>query len=203
MKPIANKYLSIFNSVSVDSSLWILYTCFAELTFTFEKIPLVEIDTWIENNKSQHIKNLWVEQRKLKYPSMIFLDLMLDKKDRTLHERMYTRVNCEAEKVKNLSYEERVEIVKLLKQDLMHLTTFDCVEFLGEEIGAWMLTCPETIVRQNIDKTKNWRPTLAWLRTTYPESLGNDIPTEELELLFILDYYVYYTFETIMSHNTV
>ena len=203
MKPIVDKYLKIFNSTSINSSLWIIYSCFADLSFTFGKVPLIEIDDWIENSQNQKMKKLWAEQRNLKYPSMIFLFLMMDKKDRTLREQGYARNVIEYKAVKKLDYEEYVKIEEQLKEDVVFLPAFDSVDLLGELLGAWMLTCPEFIIRQNTDRAKNWQPTLPWLKEIYPDSLGKDIPPKELELLYILDYDVYYTFETIMCRNTV
>ena len=58
-------------------------------------------------------------------------------------------------------------------------------------------------IRNHANKTKNWQPTLAWLREIYPDTLGKDILLNELELLFILDYYLYDTFDLILQHNTI
>ena len=199
MSPIITKYLSILSALSVESSIGVIYNCFADFTFTFTDITLEQIDKLIDNYQGQIIRDAWIRQRKMKYPDMIFFFMMMDIRDKTLRNRGYAR-NI----ISNVSnYKGQDEIVRSMRQDMDQLSTLEGIAFLGELIGAWMLNCPESLIRIHANKTKNWQPPLAWLRDIYPDTLGKDIPQNELELLFILDYYLYDTFDLIIQHNTI
>jgi hypothetical protein len=199
MSSLITKYLSILSALSIDTSLGVIYSCFANFSFTLNSITLEQINEWVEIYQSQKIKASWIQQRKMKHPDMIFFFIMMEIRDNTLRARSYQR-NIKSNKS---NFKNQEQIVKSIGQDIVQLSTFEGIAFLGELIGAWMLTCPESLIRSHANKTKNWQPQPAWLREIYPDTLGNDIPTSDLELLFILDYYLYNTFELILHHNTM
>lgn len=180
MSPLITKYLNILSALSIDSCIGVIYSCFADFSFTFNDVTLKQIDEWIENYQGQKIKDFWILQRKMKHPDMIFLFMMMDIRDNTLRGRSYQRNNTN----NNLNPKKQDEIVKSIRQDMAQLSTLEGIAFLGELIGAWMLTYPGSLIRNYADKTKDWQPQLAWLRQIYPDTLGKGIPTNELELLF-------------------
>ena len=199
MGSLITKYLSMLDSLNVGASIGIFYSCFADFSFTFNNITLNQIDEWIEHYPSQNIKDAWIRQRTMKHPDMIFLFMMMDIKDKTIRSRNYQRNTTS----NNAILKGQDKIVKSIQQDMAQISTLKGIGFLGELIGAWMLTCPESLIRNHADKSKNWQPHPGWLQEVYPDTLGKNVPTSELELLFILDYYFYDVFELILHHNTM
>jgi hypothetical protein len=199
MSSLITKYLDILNSLSIDAMIGIIYNCFSDFSFKFNCVTLEQLDDWIENYPGQKIKDTWIKQRTMKHPHMIFFFMMMDIRDNTLRDRCYKRNISNSLQRPNIRY----DIVKSIRQDMAELSILEGITFLGELIGAWMLTCPRRSIRRYANRTRNWEPQFVWRQEIYPDTLAKDIPPDELELLFILDYYLLDTFELILHHNTL
>jgi hypothetical protein len=100
------------------------------------------------------------------------------------------------------------DIVNVINQDISQLSPFDGVALISELMGAWMLTCPRELILSGKNETKDWKnetmdwkPDQGWIKSVFPDSLAKDVSADELELLYISDYYLYYAFWDLASYN--
>src|SRR4030095_10906439 len=142
-----------------------------------------------------------VRQREMKYPSFILYFAMWHFRDKILHEKEYSRWSTEKQKVLSKSFDSTNEIINKINRDMDASTVFEGIEFLGNLIGAWMLTCPKDKVLE-ISSPSNSEPNEIWLKSVFSDTLRSDTSNDELKLLYRLDYYLYLAFEDVEAHNT-
>ena len=195
-------HLRSLNSINIESSLLIFRNCFSFLSFSLVNLNVEEIDNWIRHLENQTINSLWIRQKEMKYPSFILYFAIWHFRNKTLQERAFSRDAFERQTANSTKHDSLNNITNEINRDLDQLSAFDSVVFLGELIGAWMLTCPKSIILDGVDKTRNWQPNQSWLKFVYPDTLGANVASGELKLLYILDYRLYYTFEDLEAHNT-
>ena len=82
------------------------------------------------------------------------------------------------------------------------MSIFDGVIFLGNLMGAWMLSCPRIVILSDTNSMQIGQPPEIWLNSIYPNGLWKGESSDELNLLYKLDYRLYYTFEDLESHNS-
>jgi hypothetical protein len=196
------KHLGILNSIAIETSSLIFVKCVSDFSYSFDKVSREEIEVWIENFEDQTIKDHWARQKEMKYPNFIFLYIMWYFIKQIVQSRAFQRENTEQKTVEKRIFRGEGATVAGILHDISQLSVFDGVSFLGVLIGAWMLTCPKTIILSSVDKTRDWQPNQEWLSDFFPLTLGKDIPPEEVKLLYILDYILYYSFEHIWAQNT-
>jgi len=99
-------------------------------------------------------------------------------------------------------HSEIKEITSKINQEFDRLTAFDGASFLGILIGAWMLNCPKESILKETRLMPNPQPTDSWLEWIFLGMQGIRPAIDELELIYRLDYLVYYTFEDLEARNT-
>jgi hypothetical protein len=122
-------------------------------------------------------------------------------RNKTLHESLYHRQDSAEKAINRPEHTDVDDIVNVINQGLSQFSPFDGVAFLGELMGAWMLTCPRELILCGKNETKDWRPNQVWIRSVFPDSLAEDVSADELEILYISDYYLYYAFWDLASYN--
>ena len=144
---------------------------------------------------------MWARQKEMKYPSFILYFGMWHFRDKVLREKGYSRSSLDMQIVLRRNFDRVNEITNRINQDIGKSTAFEGVALLGSLIGAWMLTCPKNKILKTCSPP-DLKPNEIWLRSVFPETHGNGISSDELELLYRLDCHLYLTFEDVEAHNT-
>jgi len=202
MKNTISFYIKRLNSVGVHASLLIIRNCFSFLSYSFTKVTIEQLDDWIKKLENPNLDRLWLRQKQMKYPDFILYFAIWHFRDKTLHNKKYSREILKDVKVLGTDYDKVTEITNQINREIDELTAFDGVIFLGDLIGAWMLSCPQELILSETTFRENWQPNESWLKSVFPETLGKGESSEELELLYRVDCLLYYTFEDVEAHNT-
>ena len=201
MKNDIEIYLKDLNAVGVNSSVLIFRNCFSFLSYSFESLTIEQLDNWIKQLERPNLESMWARQKEMKYPSFILYFAMWHFRDKTLHEKEYSRWSTEKQKLLSKIFDSTNEITKKINRNIDALTVFEGIEFLGNLIGAWMLTCPKDKVSE-ISSPPNSEPNETWLKSVFSDTFRIDTSNDELKLLYNLDYYLYLAFEDVEARNT-
>jgi hypothetical protein len=196
------QHLGILNSIDVASSCRIFVKCVSDFSFSFDKVSIQQIEIWVENFEDQTIKDHWVRQKEMKYPSFIFLYVMWHFMKQTVRSRAFQRESIEQKTMEKRAFRGDNAAAAGILDDISQTTVLEGVSFLGVLMGAWMLTCPKPMILNSVDQTRDWQPNQEWLEDFFPQTLGKDISPEEVKLIYILDYHLYYSFEHLWAQNT-
>ena len=202
MEDNISHYLESLNSISVNSSVGVFRRCFDYLSDSFSNLGVEELDVWIKKLSNSALENLWAQQKVLKYPSLILYHVMWDFRNQALRKKEFIRETSKTQLVRNNGGRRISEITDKINLHVDELSVFDGVVFLGELISAWMLTCPKSIVVEGVNTLLDRQPSPIWLRSILGDSFEALFSNEELVLLFILDYRLYYAFEDLEARNT-
>jgi len=189
------------NSLSIELSLLVFQDIFDFLASYFNKITIDELDHWISELKEPTIDNLWLRQKEMKHPSFIIYFVMWHFRNKTLQERGYSRELFEKELTSSKNRTMANDLINEIKQDISELAPFEGVEALGRLIGNWMLACPKEIILDDPNLAADLQPEQGWIAYIFPGTLKNDFSIDELNLLYKLDYRLYYTFADMEAHN--
>jgi len=193
--------LKSLNSLSVELSLLVFQDIFDFLAFSFDKITIDELDHWISELKDPTIDDLWLRQKEMKRPSFIIYFVMWHFRNKTLQKREYSRELFEKDLTSLTNSTTANGLLDGLKQDISELSPFEGIEALGRLIGKWMLSCPKEIILNDPNLSADLQPDQGWIAHIFPGTLKNDFSIDELNLLYRLDYRLYYTFADIEAHN--
>jgi hypothetical protein len=230
-----NDHLKMLNVVGLEDAAGIFGKCFQSIHITSPTFN--QLDDWVNNVKIPTITNSWVWQKEMKYPGFILYFAMLYYRDEILRQNLHQRQSSVEKAINSPESDYLKNIEILINQDLDQLSPFDGVRFLGELMGAWMLTCPremilsdkdkiiktkirerEILYRNEILKGKSEKrarelvdydgaldvsPNQVWIRHIYHNTLTIGISNDELELLFVADYYLHYAFVDFESYNVL
>lgn len=197
MKNTIAALLKSLNSVGVESSLSIFRNCFYSLSFSFKELSVEQLENWIKQLKSPKLNEIWSRQKEI-YPSFILYFAMWHFRDKVIQEKGYSREVLGKQNIPDINAARVEEITTKINQEIIKLSTFEGVAFLGSLIGAWMLSCPKVSILSASSSMPNSQPNGIWIKSVFPDTLGKD----ELELLYRLDYWLYCTFEDWEVHNT-
>ena len=138
------KQLEPINSLSVNTALWVFRKSFDDFYTKVSALPLEQIDTWVKSLHNQDVEQSWTRQKQMKYPHLFIYGMLWHYKFQTLQEKKYRRESSEGVEIPS-SKNDFYKHASIAKQITRHVSfrSFDKgVAFLGELIGAWMLTCP-------------------------------------------------------------
>lgn len=200
MKNENSFYINRLISVGINNALLIFRHCFSFLSYSFTKVTIEQLDDWIWQLENSKINSLWLRQKQMKHPDFILYFAIWHFRDKALHDKKYSREV--SKKPLETSYDTVTEITNQINRELDELTAFEGVAFLGSLIGVWMLRCPKELILTETAFRENWQPNESWLKSVFPENLGNVETSEELEILYRLEYLLYRTFEDVESRNT-
>lgn len=200
MKKVNSFYINRLISVGVNNSLLVFRHCFSFLSYSFAKVTIEQLDNWIRQLENSKIDSLWLQQRKMKRPDFILYFAIWHFRDKTLHDKKYFRDASDI--LSETNYDKVTDITNQINREFDELTAFEGVAFLGNLIGAWMLSCPKKLILNETTFRENWQLNESWIKSVFPENLGKGEASEELELLYRLDTLLYYTFEDVESRNT-
>ena len=207
------KCLEIVQPLSVNSALWVIRRSFDNYFQGVFEIPLKEVDIWVKSINDENIKEYWTYQSQMKRPRLFFYGMYLRQKDKVLRERKYQRgkrARCGAYQ-RQISYKKQEKIVEQIYKAVMPLSFSDGFIFLGNVAGAWMLTCPEEIIRseRNVEKvgewqvgeeTAEWTVRDDWRKGIYPHG---GIDEDEMQLVFVLDFLHNFAFDDYNTANII
>jgi hypothetical protein len=175
---------------------------FEVLSFTFDGLSTQEVEDWILGLNDPKLNELWARQKYLKYPGFIFYFAMWHFRDRVLQEKEYSREVLETRDPAPRSSARSYEMPDPINRELAVLSTFEGIAFLGSLIAAWMLSCPKALIVSATDSMQTPQASEIWIKTMFPDALGTNESKDELELLYKLDYRLYYTFADLEARNT-
>ena len=209
------KQLEPINSLSVNTALWVFRKSFDDFYTNVSKLPLEQIDHWVKRLHSQDIQQSWMQQKQMKYPHLFMYGMLWYYKFQTLQERKYQRQRSdgiEIPKSRN-DFHRHAPIAEQINKYVASLPFDEGVAFLGELIGAWMLTCPEAIIRSdnNVEdvgkwqvgkETADWEVPISWIKWIYSGNAREMVRDKEMQLLFVLDFLLHFTFDDYDTSNT-
>jgi hypothetical protein len=207
--------LKPITSLSVNSALWVFRKSFDDFYGEVLKLPLEQIDDWVERLHNQDIEQKWARQKQTEHPHLFVYGMLWHYKLKTLQEKNYQRAsskNIEIPISKNDFYKHKY-IAKQITEYVSSLPFYESVAFLGELIGAWMLTCPETIIRSenNVEKVgkwqvgeeiTDWEVPISWIEWIYADNVDQRVRENETQLLFVLDFLLHFAFDDYDTANT-
>jgi hypothetical protein len=209
------KQLEPINSLSVNTALWVFRKSFDDFYTKASVLPLEEIDDWVKGFNNQEIKQAWTDQKQRKYPHLFIYGMLWHYKYKTLQEKQYQRESSRHIKAPNSKkdWHKHAFIVEQIAESVLFLPFNDGVAFLGELIGAWMLTCPEAVIRsennvENVGKwqvgkeTTDWDVPIPWIKVIYSGDAREMVRDKEMQLLFVLDFLLHFTFDDYDTGNT-
>ena len=207
--------LKSINSLSVNTALWVFRRSFDNFYHSISKLPLEQIGDWVKSLNNQDLGRDWVRQSQMKYPHLFLYGMLWYYKFETLKEKSYQRESSENVPipVSTKDFGRHKSIAEQITQDVLSLPFYEGVAFLGRLIGAWMLTCPEVIVRNetNIEQvgkwqvgreTADWEIPPEWISQIY-SSNSTEKTREEMQLLFTLDFLLHFAFDDYDTGNTL
>jgi hypothetical protein len=199
--------LKPINFLSVNTATWVFRRSFDDFYGSVRNMPLERIDDWITNLQNPYLMQGWVLQRQMAYPHLFFYGMLRGYQYEVLKENKYQRDSLEGITApdSNNDFEKQTLIVKQVTDHVLSLPFDEGVAFLGKMIGTWMLTCPEVIIRSenNVEAigerrvgklTTNWRVPRLWIKGVYSGS-QNKSTGRELQLLYVLDFFIHWAFE--------
>lgn len=201
MKNNIDSDLKDLNSVGIESSLVVFRNCFSFLSYSFTNLTIGQLDNWVMQLGDSNLESMWARQKEMKFPSFILYFGIWHFRDKVLHEKSYSRNLLVKQKALSINCDRVKEITDKINRFIGESTVFEGVAFLGSLIGAWMLTCPKYEILRTISPP-NSQPNEVWLKSVFSDTLGNGMSSDELELLYRLDYHLYLTFEDVEARNT-
>lgn len=215
MKNQILRQLKTINSLSVNTALWVFEKSFSNFYHSIAKLSLEQIDNLILGLHNQEMEQYWNNQKKMKYPHIFFYGLLCHYKFKTLQEKNYQRESFKGIFIPNskINFYKHTFVVNKITKYVLSLPFDEGVAFLGELIGAWMLTCPEAIIRseKNVEKigerrvgkeTTDWEVPIIWIKQIYPNNESGKTKDKEIQLLYVLDFFLHFTFANYDENNT-
>src|SRR5262245_7703066 len=89
------QYLTVLNTLSVNTAIWVFISCFGEFYTDASQLSLDEIDNWVKDLHNQNIEEAWNSQKQMKYPHLFIYGMLWHYKYDTLKERRYQREHSE------------------------------------------------------------------------------------------------------------
>ena len=210
------KRLEPINYLSVNTALWVFRKSFDDFYANVSKLPLEEIDHWVKGFHDQEIAQAWARQKQMKYPHLFIYGMLWHYKYKTLQEKIYQRGSSNGVKIPNSKndWHKHTSIAEQIAEFLLSLPFDEGVAHLGELIGAWILTCPEAIIRSenNVEdvgkwqvgqQTVDWEVPIAWIKRIYSGNAHEMARDKEMQLLFVLDFLLHFTFGDYDTANTL
>jgi hypothetical protein len=207
--------LKAVNSLGVNDALLVFRRSFDNLFHSLLNLPLEQIDLWVKSLDNRAIEQHWTRQRQMKHPHLFVYGMLWHYQLETLKERTYQRESSENALmlISINDFEKHKFIVAQITRYVLSLPFYEGVAFMGKLMGAWMLTCPEVIIRSenNIEhigkqqvgkETVNWEVPLPWIRQICPDDLTEMARDKEMQLLFVLDYLLHLAFDDYDVENT-
>lgn len=210
------RQLEFLNSLSVNTALWVFRKSFDDFYTKVSALPLEQIENWVKDLHNQDIEQSWTHQKQMKYPHLFIYGMLEHYKFQALREKKYRRESSKAVEIPNSKndFYKHASIADQLIKYVSSLSSGNGVAFLGELIGAWMLTCPEPIIRSenNVEdvgkwqvgkETTDWDVPIPWIKWIYPGNAREMVRDKELQLLFVLDFLLHISFNDYETANTV
>ena len=211
-----HKRLESLNSLSVNTALWAFRKSFDDFYSRASKLPLEQIDNWVKRLHNQDIEQSWARQKQLKYPHLFIYGMLWHYKFKTLREKKYQRESSEGVEIPSSKndFHKHVAVVEKITKYVETLSFDEGVAFLGELIGAWMLTCPEAVIRSdnNVEEvgkwqvgkeTTDWEVPIPWIKWIDSNNAKERVRDKETQRLFVLDFLLHFTFDDYDTANTV
>jgi hypothetical protein len=134
-------------------------------------------------------------------------------KFQTMQEKKYQRENSTSVRIPKNDFYKYTSIAKQITEYVSSLSFAEGVAFLGELIGAWVLTCPEVIVRSdnNIEdigerrtgkKGTDWEVPVEWIKWSYSGDAREKVRDKETQLMYVLDFLLHLAFNDYDTANT-
>jgi hypothetical protein len=215
MKNQILQQLKTINSLSVNTALWVFRKSFDHYYQGVSKLPLEEIDRWVRHLNSQDIEKDWLQQRQRKYPHLFIYGMLGYYKYKTLREKKHQREHLKSIFIPNskMDFYKHEAVVRQITKHVPSLPFDEGVSFLGELMGTWMITCPEVIVRSENNvrkigewaagkKTEDWEVPTAWLKLINSGDDGGKVNDKEIQLLYVLDFLLHFSFDEYDEANT-
>jgi hypothetical protein len=187
MKTKITSYLQRLNLVGVESSLFIFRCCFGFLSLSFDELSREQVDIWIKQLNSAKLDEVWTRQKGLKSPSSILYFVVWHFRDKVLQEKGYVREVIETPMIAGIKSAKVSEIIDPLNREIHKFSAFEGVEFVGNLIGAWMLSCPKVSVLNVTGTLLQSKTNEIWIQSVFPDTFSRD----ELELLYKLDFWLH------------
>lgn len=159
-----------------------------------------ELEKWIMALNKIELSNLWLQRYKQERPFDILHRIYFDFKVETMAKRKYRRQDFQGSLPTKEGDQNRImPIVKDFGNYLVQLSLTDSIQHIAELTGAWVLSCPEALVRQygqveivgkmiGKDPT-NWQVPEKYSRIWLSGSSQGNIPEpNDMRLAFTLDY---------------
>ena len=135
---------------------------------------------------------------------------------KTLIEREYQREGFDGKFVPNskTDFDQHKYLVDRITRYVENISFFDGVKFLGQLIGAWMLSCPATIIcsENNLEQvgkwqtgkeTADWEVPAQWIRQITSGDIRDLTTDTEMKLMFTLDFMLHFAFSDYDSGNVI
>lgn len=210
------KRLQSINSLSVNTALWVFRKSFDDFYSKASKLSLKQIDDWVKRLDIQDIEENWARQKQRKYPHLFVYAMLWYYKYKTLQEKNYQRESSEVVEIPNdkNDFDKYNSIAQQIGEHVLSLPFNEGVAFLGELIGTWMLTCPESIIRSdnNVEhvgkwqvgnETTDWDVPVSWIEWIYSDNVSEKVIDKETQLLYVLDFLLHFAFDDYDTANTV
>lgn len=197
------KYLEPINSLNVNNALWVFSNSFNDFYGKAPNLSLEQIDNWIKEFHDQRIEQDWSSHERRKYPNLFIYWMLSHYKFQTLREKKYHRENSVGIKTPNTKndFHKRTSVAEQITKYASSLPFDAGVAFLGELMGAWVLTCPEAIIRSKnyidnisawrvIRQTTDWEVPMYWIKRSYSGDASEKVRDNETQLMFVLDFFL-------------
>lgn len=211
--PIIREHLKTINSLSPNTALWVFIKAFGDFYGKASKLPLEQIDHWVKEFKDPKIQQDWSRQRRRKYPHIFIYWMLWHYKFQTMQEKKYQRDNSTGVRIPKSDWHKYTSTAQQITKYVSSLSFAEGVAFLGELIGAWVLTCPEVIVRSDNyverigerrtgKKGTDWEVPVEWIKWSYAGDAREKVSDKETQLMYVLDFLLYFAFNDYDTANT-
>ncbi len=195
-------HLRSLNSTDVESVLMMFRSSFEVLSLSFDELSPQQVEDWIQELNNPRLNEIWARQKHSKHPSFILYFAMWHFRDKILQEKEYPREVLEKLDPLPRGSARSYEMPSRIDRELVMLSPFEGATFLGTLIGAWMLSYPKILIDRATKSMQVPPANKIWIKTTFPDAFGTSVSKGELELLYRLDYWLYYTFEDLEARNS-
>ncbi len=192
MKNHFREHLEGLSSLDIQDSLKlqlneILFECLRDYT---NNIPVREIKDWASHLEKDE------QQAFIQYknnPHKFLLWMFMHYKSQTIIDAKYIRL------ANSISKANRDDLKNGITLHIRDLIFFDAISYLGRLMGAWILSCPDGTIRQDVNFEKvaqHYQDTqlAAGDSPSFDILLGENhhkSSAEEKKLIFVLDYQLY------------
>lgn len=200
-KDMLLSHLQILNSLTVEAAINVLSSAyFANFYYRAKASSISEIERWIIALNEKGLSDSWFQHYKRERPFVILHRIYFDIKLETMAKRKYSRLEFQGFLPTKESDQSRIlPIVNDIEDYLTKLTLVDSIEYIAELTGAWILSCPQALVRQydQVENVGKWmgKDPINWqVPETYGRiwlsgaSRGNAPDLSDQRLAFTLDY---------------